>query len=138
MPLRYLSSVPSVNYVVSWHGYIASLVRCPGYMRKFGTTSHEDGRLARATGRLARVIRAFSDQLFQADDVRARQYGWQITTRRAGLTRTYRDPRFDRLQGCPACRGTGTSPDDRACDRCAGTGRITVSAEFRPEARRAG
>lgn len=105
---------------------------------KFGTASDQDGRLARATGRLAHLIRTFSDQLFQADDARASQCGWQITTRHAGLTRTYRDPRFDRLRSCPACRGTGTGPDDRACAGCAGTGRITVSDEFRPEAKRAG
>ena len=107
-------------------------------MKKFGTASDQDGRLARATGRLARLIRAFSNHLFQADDARASQYGWRIATRHAGLTRTYRDPRFDRLQGCPACRGTGAGPDDRACARCAGTGRITVFDEFRREARRAG
>ena len=70
-------------------------------MRKFGTASDQDGWLARATGRLALLIRAFSDQLFQADDARASQYGWQITTRHAGLTRTYRDPRFDRLPELP-------------------------------------
>ena len=107
-------------------------------MRKFGTAADQHGRLARATGQLARLISAFNDLLFQADDARASQYGWQITTRHAGLTRTYRDPRFDRLRSCPACRGTGTGPDDRACDRCAGSGRITVSHEFGPEARRAG
>jgi hypothetical protein len=107
-------------------------------MREFGTASDQDGRLARATGRLALLIRAFSDQLFQADDARASQYGWQITSRHGGLTRTYRDPRFDRLRSCPACGGNGRNPDDRACDRCAGTGRITVSHELRPEARRAG
>jgi len=107
-------------------------------MRKFGTVSDQDGRPARATGRLARSIRAFSDRLFQAGDARASEYGWQITPRHGGLTRLYRDPRFDRFRSCPACRGTGTAPDDRACDRCAGTGRITVSHEVRPEARRAG
>src|SRR6202167_5796877 len=107
-------------------------------MRNFGTASDEDGWLARATGRLALLIGAFSDQFFQADDARASQYGWQITTRHAGLTRTYRDPGFHRLRSCPACRGTGTGPDDRACDRCAGTARLTVSPEPRPEARRAG
>jgi hypothetical protein len=84
------------------------------------------GPLARVTGRLARLIRTAGDRLFEAEDARARQYGWQITARRGGLARTYRDPRFDRFRSCPDCRGTGTGRGDQPCGRCAGTGRITV------------
>jgi uncharacterized phage protein len=85
------------------------------------------GPLARVTGRLARLIRTVGDRLFRDTDTRASQYGWQITTRRGGLARTYRDPRFDRFHRCPACQGTGTRRSDQACHRCAGTGRITVA-----------
>jgi hypothetical protein len=56
------------------------------------------GPLARVTGRLARLIRTIGDRLFQDADTRASQYGWQITVRRGGLARTYRDPRFDRFR----------------------------------------
>ena len=108
-------------------------------MRKFRGTLGQDGWLAWAAGRPARLMRAAGDQLFQAGDARASQHGWQVTTRHAGWARTYRDPRFDRLLSCPACRGTGTdAAEERACGRCAGTGRITVPQECRPEARRAG
>jgi hypothetical protein len=84
------------------------------------------GPLARVTGRLARRIRTAGDRLFRDADTRASQYGWQITARRGGLARTYRDPRFDRFRSCPVCRGSGTWRAEQACDHCAGTGRITV------------
>lgn len=84
------------------------------------------GPLARMTGRLARLIRTVGDLLFRDADTRASQYGWQITARRGGLARTYRDPRFDRFRRCPVCRGTGIRAAEQACQHCAGTGRITV------------
>jgi hypothetical protein len=96
-------------------------------MSEAGNASGQGGNIARVTGRLALLIRAAGDRLFQAEDERARQYGWQITVRRGGLARTYRDPRFDRFRSCPACCGTGTGPAEKPCDRCGGTGRITVS-----------
>jgi uncharacterized phage protein len=85
------------------------------------------GPLARLTGRLARLIRTAGDRLFRDADTRASQYGWQITARRGGLARTYRDPRFDRFRRCPVCRGTGTHRAEQVCHQCAGTGRITVT-----------
>src|SRR5215472_6106228 len=96
-------------------------------MSEVGKASGQGGNIARVTGRLALLIRATGNRLFQAEDARARQYGWQITARRGGLARTYRDPRFDRLRSCPACRGTGTGPTEQPCERCSGTGRITIS-----------
>jgi DnaJ-class molecular chaperone len=92
-----------------------------------GNASGQGGVIAQVTGRLALLIRAAGNRLFQAEDERAKQYGWQITVRRGGLARTYRDPRFDRFRSCPACRGTGTGPAKKPCDHCGGTGRITVS-----------
>lgn len=96
-------------------------------MSDVGKATGQDGSIARVSGRLARLIRAAGDRLFQAEDARARQYGWQITARRGGLARTYRDPRFDRFGRCPACRGAGAGPAGHRCDRCRGTGRIMVS-----------
>jgi hypothetical protein len=87
----------------------------------------QGGNIARVTRWLALLIRAAGARLFQAEDTRARQYGWQITARRGGLARTYRDPRFDRFHSCPGCRGTGTGPAKKPCDRCGGLGRITAS-----------
>ena len=102
-------------------------MRSPGYMSEVGRVSGRGGNIARLTRRLALLIRAAGDRLFQDEDERARQYDWQVTVRRGGLARTYRDPRFDRFHRCPACRGTGTGPAEELCDRCGGTGRITVS-----------
>jgi RecJ-like exonuclease len=96
-------------------------------MSEVGKTSGQGSKIARVTGRLALLIRAAGDRLFRAHDERARQHGWQITVRRGGLARTYRDPRFDRFRSCPACRGTGVGFAEKPCDLCGGTGRITVS-----------
>ena len=96
-------------------------------MSKLGTASGPVGEPVRPTGWLARLIRTAGDRLFEAEDARARQYGWQITARHGGLARTYRDPRFDRFRSCPDCRGTGTDRGDQPCDHCAGTGRVTVA-----------
>ena len=96
-------------------------------MSEVGKAPGQGGYIARVTGRLALLIRAAGDRLFQAEDARARQYGWQITARRGGLARTYRDPRFDRFRRCVVCGVTGTSPDDQACRQCGGTGRITLA-----------
>jgi hypothetical protein len=91
------------------------------------------GPIARVTGRLGRLIRTAGDRLFGDADTRASQYGWQVTARHGGLARTYRDSRFDRFRRCPACQGTGTRYADRACDQCAGTGRITVTQPLLPD-----
>jgi hypothetical protein len=95
-------------------------------MSQVGKASGQGGNIARVTGRLVRLIRAAGDRLFQAEDIRASQNGWQITARRGGLARTYRDQRFDRFRICPACHGTGTGSAEKPCNRCDGTGRITV------------
>jgi hypothetical protein len=95
-------------------------------MRKFGRTPRWRGWLSRAAGQLAARVRAGGDRLFREQDANARHHGWDVQVRHGGLSRTYRDPRFDRLQACPECRGAGTGEQDRVCDRCGGTGRITV------------
>ena len=75
--------------------------------------------------RLARRVRTAGDRLFRASDTRAAGYGWRVTAGRSGLSRTYRDPRFDLLAGCPDCRGSGQDAR-RPCSRCAGSGRIRL------------
>ena len=98
-------------------------------MSNIGMASGQGGGPARATGRLALLIRRVGNWLYQAEDTRARQYGWLISTCRGGLARTYRDPRFDRFCRCPGCAGTGTCPGGEPCGPCAGTGRITLTEQ---------
>jgi hypothetical protein len=95
-------------------------------MSEVGNAAGQGGNTNRLTERLALLIRAAGDRLFRADDERARQHGWQVTVRRGGLARTYRDPRFDCFRSCPACHGSGSGPAEKSCDHCGGTGRITV------------
>ena len=91
-------------------------------MSKVGTACSQGGGV---TSRLALLIRRVGDWLFQAEDARARQYGWQSTARHGAMARIYRDPRFDRFHPCPVCGGRGL--DDQACGHCGGTGRITLA-----------
>jgi hypothetical protein len=76
---------------------------------------------------LADKVRSVGDWLFRADDAHAIASGWQITPGRSGLSRTYRDPRFNALARCDQCYGTGKDAGG-ACARCAGTGRNRHSA----------
>jgi hypothetical protein len=72
-------------------------------------------RLARAAERVALV-------LFARSDARAHASGWDVTVSgRWGTSRTYHDPRYDRLAACPSCGGRGDG-----CGRCSGTGRIVL------------
>jgi hypothetical protein len=91
--------------------------------------SGQGGILAGATGRLALLIRRFANWLFQAEDARARQHGWQTAVGRGGMTRTYRDPRFNHFRRCSACDGNGTYPGGESCNKCAGTGRFTLTEQ---------
>jgi uncharacterized protein YbaR (Trm112 family) len=76
---------------------------------------------------LLRVLSAIGNIIFRADDHRARERGWQIIPRHRGLSRTYRDPRFDHLVACPACKGRGCNPDRTTCPDCRGSGRLVLS-----------
>jgi hypothetical protein len=76
---------------------------------------------------LAGLLRSAGDQLFSADDARAIARGWQIAPGKRGLSRTYRDPRFDALASCDQCHGSGGAAD-QSCARCSGTGRVTLTA----------
>jgi len=89
--------------------------------------SGQGGYAAWVTGRLALLIRRAGDRLFRVEDARAGQHGWQIAARHGGLTRIYRDSRFDRFRPCAVCGGTGIGLDEQACTRCDGMGRITLT-----------
>jgi hypothetical protein len=51
-------------------------------------------------------LEAAGNRLFAADDQRAAARGWQITPGSHGLSRRYRDPRFDMLTAAPAAAAT--------------------------------
>ena len=75
-----------------------------------------------ALTRLARTAERIAQLLFARSDARAHESGWDVAvTRRWGTSRTYHDPRYDRLAGCPSCGGRGDG-----CRRCGGTGRIVL------------
>jgi hypothetical protein len=94
---------------------------------KHATTVFDQQRPA---GRIARCLGYVGDRMFAADDADARRRGWEITVRRRGLARTYRDPRIDLLVRCPECGGDDAVPYERpACSACRGTGRILRLAE---------
>lgn len=75
---------------------------------------------------LLRGLSAIGSKIFRADDCRAHDHGWQITPRHGGLSRSYRDPRFDYLVACTACNGHGSNPSGVTCSGCNGTGRIVL------------
>lgn len=78
---------------------------------------------------LARLIAgpaALCARGFAATDAVARRYGWLVTSMRGGFGRRYRDPRFDMLATCPACRGIGFTALGFPCRNCGGIGRIIV------------
>jgi hypothetical protein len=76
---------------------------------------------------LLRALSAIGGKVFRTEDRRARDRGWQIIPRHGGLSRSYRDPRFDYLTSCTACNGRGCNAPDAACSDCHGTGRIVLN-----------
>ncbi len=117
-----MSAHGPVNNVVSEHDYIALISRLHGDVITSGKTTRSE----RYRQRLAAWIRALGEKLFRDDDARAIRHGWQIETRRGGLGRVYRDPRFDQLARCPDCGGSGTGESGGPCHRCSATGRIVL------------
>jgi RecJ-like exonuclease len=85
---------------------------------------------------LLRMLSAIGSKIFRTDDCRARERGWQVTPRYGGLSRTYRDPRFNSLTPCPACDGRGYNPDLTTCSRCAGSGRLVLDGSNTTQPRR--
>ena len=129
MVVTYMSAHGPVNNTVSEHHYIALALSLSRYV----LTSTKDAPsaavlLRRCTGRLARHLRALGDRLFFEDDAQALRHGWQIQSRHAGLSRIYRDPRFDQLAECPDCHGRGSRAGFR-CTHCSATGRIHLGQD---------
>lgn len=118
-----MSAHGHVNNVFSEHDYIALLVRLPGEVITSLKALPCWRHLRRLTG-------ALGARLFHEDDARALCRGWQIEIRHAGLTRTYRDPRFDRLLQCPDCRGASTDAFGSPCPRRSATGRIILTQDI--------
>ena len=90
---------------------------------RHGTTRSDQRR--RRCGLRDYLVRVGA-RLFASSDAAARRNGWQVTVRRGGLGRSYRDPRFDQLgRDSTAARDTG-SPAHRSMDGVArhGTDRI--------------
>ncbi len=69
-------------------------------------------------------LRTVGDRIFAANDAEAGWWGWTATRRSAGLSRTYRDPRFRSLMPCPRCDGSGEHDGEDGCRLCDGTGRL--------------
>ena len=91
----------------------------------------EGSPLRQLAGWMANGLRAAGDRLYAAPDRQARAHGWQITVRRGGLGRGYRDPRFDMLVSCPDCHGAGADDQARPCRHCSGTGRLNLDRRSR-------
>ena len=80
--------------------------------------------MANVSDFLAGLLGRAGEVIFRADDEFARDQGWQVTTGRFGLSRTYRQPDFDRRR--PVLPVLGPHPQGSAeCEKSAGTGRIT-------------
>jgi len=75
--------------------------------------------------------------LFAKPDAWAVRSGWTITQRRGGLSRTYRDPRFDLLIRCTSCGGSGFNHTAArgACPTCGGSGRLVRTTHAEPARR---
>lgn len=89
------------------------------------TTNPDDRKTLRNL--LLHALNAVGTKIFEEDDRRARDQGWQVVPRHGGLNRNYRDPRFDYLLACKACNGRGRNTCDTACSDCDATGRVVLS-----------
>jgi diadenosine tetraphosphatase ApaH/serine/threonine PP2A family protein phosphatase len=95
-------------------------------MGQFSSPNGEGKGRSGLTGWLARRLLAAGERLFAADDQAARDHGWQITRHHGGLSRQYREPRFDLLARCSRCQGSGRARG-LDCPVCGGTGRLTLA-----------
>jgi DnaJ-class molecular chaperone len=78
-------------------------------------------------GLFQRGTSSIGRKIFRSSDYQAHQHGWQITPRHGGLSRTYRDTRFDYLAACTRCNGRGHDPRSITCADCQGTGRVSLA-----------
>jgi hypothetical protein len=80
-------------------------------------------------GLLQRGTSAIGQKIFRSSDCQAHQHGWQVIPRHGGLSRTYRDPRFNFLAACTTCNGRGRNPNGVTCSGCQGTGRVSLAPD---------
>jgi hypothetical protein len=83
------------------------------------------GSVLSRLSRLASFLRRLGDRWFAVNDTEAFCWRWQITKALGGLSRRYRDARFDTLAACARCAGARAGAD-APCTPCLGTGRITL------------
>jgi hypothetical protein len=76
-------------------------------------------------------LRRIGEQLFAAQDARARQRDWQITRQQGGLGRVCRDPRFDLLTTRPAAAALTGTGSRAAITRAPAAGRSIVRPAHR-------
>ena len=112
-------------------GEVHTTERCGVVPNPNGAASENKAR-SRIAHWLGNLAAATGDRLFAADDTAAVQHGWQITVRRGGLGRTYRDPRFGMLRPCPLCQGDGWA-GGTPCGACDGAGRVAAPQACYPE-----
>jgi hypothetical protein len=74
----------------------------PGCMTGFEQTIRQIRLAGCLADRAVQQMHRAGNLLFRNDDAAARQRGWQVEVRRAGLARRYRDPRFDGRTARPA------------------------------------
>lgn len=74
---------------------------------------------------LSRIASWLESAIFGGPDLDAIARGWQVRRERP-FHRTYRDPRWDTISACPACRGSGTQ-GAAPCDDCDGRGTIRLT-----------
>jgi hypothetical protein len=100
---------------------------------------HTDQPKGRIRDRIGHLCTGLLDRLFADEDANALAHGWEIRRTRHG-GRSYRDPRWDTIQSCEPCGGTGWDAAGSAgCQPCAGTGVIRstpATAANRTEVRR--
>ncbi|MGH3980751.1 MAG: hypothetical protein ACRDRZ_17420 [Pseudonocardiaceae bacterium] len=77
------------------------------------------------THRLRQLINRLEDRLFAAEDARGRRRGWQVTHGPRGFGRHYRDPRWDLITTCEACRGRDAD-ESGPCEVCQGRGTVRL------------
>ena len=86
--------------------------------------SRKDNTAARLTDWIARCLALVGDLVFASKDQEAAWHAWDVERRYAGLSRIYRDPRFDALVSCPRCHSISTVADGTVCQQCSATDRL--------------
>jgi hypothetical protein len=92
---------------------------------------------ARLAQRVANFCRWVGERLFAEPDADARSRGWEVSPRWGGLSRTYRDPRFNLRIPCSQCGGAVAIFPGGICTECEARARLLLDqyAEHNLQAR---